>query len=587
MLPEAKTLSTQFQPAFLSYPPPFIHVNSPTNPRRTAAALTDALRKPATDEQDVALETHVALVDGIAAFTSRIFYDTVINSLAGHHARWETGCSNWSRSAVGAGEDDGERYNESFASFVRGLQAVKATHDKRKVGEGRGNVVSRYFIVVTFPERMRDNLAENFVPITRLAELSQLDTSLSVIFVSAVRWEDIRPPVGASPDPYFIDIGPLSKQDAIRTLVATFLEEGSSQHASSQHVASETYHPTLQPLYAHFITTLVSVCYPFTQDPDELMNIAAAQWPAFAHAALQSSTRSSETRDSDDEGMEGEDDESITADGPSLPNEQARMRLLRQFTPSMTAALEALYPRLTNATDWAANAALHGPMTEPFTSQSRPTSPTKSHSRSPSKPGPSSVRRSARHIIDPTRETDTLPGSTSSARAHDLEALPRMHKFILLAAFIASNNPAKSDLRMFGRGVDERTRGKRRRRGGGAGRKGGRGASKATKIPQRLVGPSPFPLDRLLALLGALLEEHDVDDNDIHEEGHTDIEVGRAGVLGAISALASTKLLHRTSVPDKLDGPPTFKCGIAYEAALELARDLDVQLGDLLWEVVV
>ena len=31
------------------------------------------------------------------------------------------------------------------------------------------------------------------------------------------------------------------------------------------------------------------------------------------------------------------------------------------------------------------------------------------------------------------------------------------------------------------------------------------------QVPQRLLGPSPFPLDRLIALLGALLEEHDVE----------------------------------------------------------------------------
>jgi len=35
------------------------------------------------------------------------------------------------------------------------------------------------------------------------------------------------------------------------------------------------------------------------------------------------------------------------------PPEDTRMRLTRFFTPSFPAALEALYPRLTNASSWA------------------------------------------------------------------------------------------------------------------------------------------------------------------------------------------------------------------------------------------
>lgn len=50
-------------------------------------------------------------------------------------------------------------------------------------------------------------------------------------------------------------------------------------------------------------------------------------------------------------------------------------------------------------------------------------------------------------------------------------ALPRISKFILVASFIASTNPPKSDMRMFGRGLDEKKSKKRIRRLGGGGRK--------------------------------------------------------------------------------------------------------------------
>jgi origin recognition complex subunit 5 len=50
--------------------------------------------------------------------------------------------------------------------------------------------------------------------------------------------------------------------------------------------------------------------------------------------------------------------------------------------------------------------------------------------------------------------------------------------------------------------------------------------------------------------------------------------------------LAANKLLYRTSPPEKLDGPPMFKCGISREVALGLARELDVPLNDLTWDPV-
>jgi len=44
------------------------------------------------------------------------------------------------------------------------------------------------------------------------------------------------------------------------------------------------------------------------------------------------------------------------------------------------------------------------------------------------------------------------------------------------------------------------------------------------------------------------------------------------------------RLLHRTSAPDRLDGPPMFKCAISYDATLTLAKQLMIPLNDLLWD---
>lgn len=48
--------------------------------------------------------------------------------------------------------------------------------------------------------------------------------------------------------------------------------------------------------------------------------------------------------------------------------------------------------------------------------------------------------------------------------------------------------------------------------------------------------------------------------------------------------LASMHLLLRISQPDRIDGPPTFKCAIPQDTAFTLAKQLDIPLNDLLWE---
>jgi origin recognition complex subunit 5 len=83
-------------------------------------------------------------------------------------------------------------------------------------------------------------------------------------------------------------------------------------------------------------------------------------------------------------------------------------------------------------------------------------------------------------------------------------------KYLVVAGYCASYNPAKSDQRLFGRiGVDGK-----RKRGGGT-RRAGYGRTRIGKVPQRLLGPKPFTLDRLLALFASLFGEHAVRPEDL------------------------------------------------------------------------
>ena len=50
---------------------------------------------------------------------------------------------------------------------------------------------------------------------------SQVD--ITTVFVSNVRWEDIRPSLGASPDPYFIDVSTPDKEGELSNPLALLL----------------------------------------------------------------------------------------------------------------------------------------------------------------------------------------------------------------------------------------------------------------------------------------------------------------------------------------------------------------------------
>ncbi|WWC70029.1 uncharacterized protein I206_103973 [Kwoniella pini CBS 10737] len=82
--------------------------------------------------------------------------------------------------------------------------------------------------------------------------------------------------------------------------------------------------------------------------------------------------------------------------------------------------------------------------------------------------------------------------------------LNNIENFLLVASYCASYNPPKSDIKLFGRSSGPI--GKRKK--GGGFRRAGYGRVRIGKVPQRLLGPKPFSIDRLLALFSSLYAEH-------------------------------------------------------------------------------
>jgi origin recognition complex subunit 5 len=204
--------------------------------------------------------------------------------------------------------------------------------------------------------------------------------------------------------------------DTIQLIVNHFPQDGSNSH-----------NPVLLPLYHQFLSTLFDVCSPFTKDPNELAYIAAARWPGFVAPILDEYRRLLDEAGDDGDGEDFE----LTA-----PTEDARIRLIRLFTPSFTTALETLYPRLSNAAEWAAD----------------------------NQPQQNLLSGGFSDVNLVVKSAPQTPQATLT------DVLPRMSKFILLAAFLASMNPTKSDIRMFGRALQER---KKRKRGAFSSARGG------------------------------------------------------------------------------------------------------------------
>ncbi|KAJ4483499.1 origin recognition complex subunit 5 C-terminus-domain-containing protein [Lentinula aciculospora] len=544
-------------------PPPFIFINDPIAPKYTIQSLISVLE----------IKTRLVHIDGISCFTPRLLYDTVLNGLSQHTSSWDQGCRNWSE----------EIANDSMDSFMRALKALYASLCAESLEQRL-----RLALVIEKPERLKERMGNIMAPLTRLAELTKLD--LSVIMVSEARWEDIRPPFGAAMDPYHVDIPVPTKEVIIEHLVKVFVGHSGHSNVASTSTTPHHYDPVLLPTFKHFIHILVDVCFLYTNDPHEIQYIAAARWPGFIKPVLDAHRMNVEV---------AEDEDYIEFERPSTA---LLLQLTRHFKPSLFLALEQLYPRLTNAADWAranesdaASLAKDGLILDDSVEVDVEEEDTVNEMllSSPTRPRASKriQEQKAAQNLSSFDMKDTVPLSVS---------LPRLSQFILVAAYVASTNPAKSDLRLFGRGTDEK---KRRRRGAKRLMANAKPKSGPAKIPQRFIGPSPFPLERLIAIVGALVEENDpiasevnnprnvpADGLDFRISGErTDYEVTRVGVYASIAQLTSLRLLVKTTSADKLDGLSTmYKCGpgapSSYETILSLAKGLGVPLPDLIWD---
>uniref|UniRef100_A0A3B3ZDC2 Origin recognition complex subunit 5 n=1 Tax=Periophthalmus magnuspinnatus TaxID=409849 RepID=A0A3B3ZDC2_9GOBI len=126
--------------------------------------------------------------------------------------------------------------------------------------------------------------------------------------------------------------------------------------------------------------------------------------------------------------------------------------------------------------------------------------------------------------------------------------------FLLIAAYLASYNPARTDKRFF-----LKHHGKIRK---------ANFLKKNEKTSNHLLGPKPFPLDRMLAIFYSVVDSR---------------VAPTASIFSQISSLVTLQLLNQVSHDDQLDAPK-YKCAVSMDFICAIARTVNFDIVKYLYD---
>lgn len=161
------------------------------------------------------------------------------------------------------------------------------------------------------------------------------------------------------------------------------------------------------------------------------------------------------------------------------------------------------------------------------------------------------------------------PSTTTNRLSPGSSNLPYMTTHLLLAAYLASHNPPKTDSVYFMKTLDHSRR--RKKRGGGTPKPRGR-LSQTRKVSRHLLPPLAFTLDRLLAIFLAILPG----------EVRTGIDL-----YAQMAVLAGFRLVVRSgSDGDVLEPGGKWRVGqgVGWEYVRDLGRGVGVEVEEYLAE---
>ena len=161
------------------------------------------------------------------------------------------------------------------------------------------------------------------------------------------------------------------------------------------------------------------------------------------------------------------------------------------------------------------------------------------------------------------------PGKKRLAQmtVHDL---PYYTTHLLIAAYLASYNPSRTDVTYFMKHTDKRKNKRRAPSAASFSTSSKRSGTKVRKISRHLLTPSPFPLDRLFAIFRALLVEGVPQVADLYTQ---------------IATLTSMRLLMRAGGAgsnDALEMGGKWRVNFGWEYARALGRSVNLEVGEYL-----
>lgn len=179
---------------------------------------------------------------------------------------------------------------------------------------------------------------------------------------------------------------------------------------------------------------------------------------------------------------------------------------------------------------------------------------------------------SADSVANPTTNDIVTPATPSKKKLANMTAhtLPYFTTHILIAAYLASYNPARTDVTYFMKHTDKRKNKRRAPAISSFSVTGKRSGSKHRKISRHLLTPSPFTLDRLLAIFRALLDGTVPQVADLYTQ---------------IATLTSMRLLVRAGGAgsnDALEAGARWRVNFGWEYARALGRTVNLEVGEYL-----
>uniref|UniRef100_A0A8C4J3R8 Origin recognition complex subunit 5 n=1 Tax=Dromaius novaehollandiae TaxID=8790 RepID=A0A8C4J3R8_DRONO len=161
---------------------------------------------------------------------------------------------------------------------------------------------------------------------------------------------------------------------------------------------------------------------------------------------------------------------------------------------------------------------------------------------------------------------DGEPGQLKGLSAHAHVELPYYSKFLLIAAYLASYNPVRTDKRFFLKhhGKIKKTSFMKKHEKVLVDYR----QTIDNRTSNHLLGPKPFPLDRLLAILYSIV------DNRV---------APTANIFSQITSLVTLQLLSLVGHNDQLDGP-RYKCTVSLDFIRAIARTVNFDIIKYLYD---